>query len=192
MTSPRLKPTKRCFVTVGATASFISLIQNVLQPTFLEALKLHNYTELRIQYGKNGKKTFDDYCWLLSDELKKSLEIEITGFDFNKTGLKEEMLAAKRIYTTSTMKGSEGCVISHAGEYTVQYMGGQMAGNVADEQALGSGSILEAMRIEVPVIVVPNTDLLDNHQVELAEVLAEQNYVVHGSLRYVVAVYGRQ
>lgn len=40
------------------------------------------------------------------------------------------------------------------------------------------------MRIEVPVIVVPNPDLLDNHQVELAEVLAEQNYVVHGNLKY--------
>lgn len=46
------------------------------------------------------------------------------------------------------------------------------------------------MRIEVPVIVVPNTELLDNHQVELAEVLAEQNYVVHGSLRYVLVADG--
>lgn len=52
------------------------------------------------------------------------------------------------------------------------------------ELSLGSGSILDAMRIEVPVVVVPNADLLDNHQVELAEVLAEQNYVVHGNLRY--------
>ena len=47
----------------------------------------------------------------------------------------------------------------------------------------GSGSILDALRIEVPIIVVPNPDLLDNHQLELAEALAEQNYVVHGQLR---------
>lgn len=45
------------------------------------------------------------------------------------------------------------------------------------------------MRIEVPIIVVPNTELLDNHQVELAEVLAEQNYVVHGDLRYVQDIF---
>lgn len=189
MANSKPKPMKRCFVTVGATASFISLIQKVLEPTFLEALRLHNYTELRIQYGKDGKKTFDDYCWLLGDELKQSLGIEITGFDFNKTGLKEEMLAAKRIYTRSTMAGLEGCVISHAGQYTACYELTRCL-NVLTRRSLGSGSILEAMRIEVPVIVVPNTDLLDNHQVELAEVLAEQSYVVHGNLRYVFAASG--
>lgn len=38
------------------------------------------------------------------------------------------------------------------------------------------------MRISVPLIVVPNEDLLDNHQVELAEQLASMEYVVHGRL----------
>lgn len=46
----------------------------------------------------------------------------------------------------------------------------------------GSGSILEAMRVEVPMIVVPNEDLLDNHQIELAQELSKQGYVVHGRL----------
>lgn len=46
----------------------------------------------------------------------------------------------------------------------------------------GSGTVLDALRVQVPLIVVPNEELLDNHQVELAEALAEQGYVVHGKL----------
>ena len=53
----------------------------------------------------------------------------------------------------------------------------------ANSDEIGSGSILEALRIGVPLIVVPNTDLLHNHQVELAEELAKQDYVIYGKLR---------
>ena len=53
----------------------------------------------------------------------------------------------------------------------------------ADSAEPGSGSILEALRIGVPLIVVPNTDLLHNHQVELAEELAKQDYVIYGKIR---------
>lgn len=38
------------------------------------------------------------------------------------------------------------------------------------------------MRLSAPLIVVPNPTLLDNHQVELAEELAKQDYVVHGDV----------
>lgn len=110
------RPPKRCFVTVGATASFTRLIRAVLEARFLDALAHQGYTELRVQYGKGGKKTFDDYFWVLPDELKTKLGIAITGFDFNKDGLQEEMLAAKRVHKKSQYRGVEGCVISHAGE----------------------------------------------------------------------------
>lgn len=41
---------------------------------------------------------------------------------------------------------------------------------------------MDALRVAVPLIVIPNEDLLDNHQVELAEALAQMEYVVHGKL----------
>ena len=51
----------------------------------------------------------------------------------------------------------------------------------------GSGSVLEALRLAVPLIVVPNSSLLDNHQEELAEEMAAQGYAVHGHIEFVVA-----
>ena len=58
-------------------------------------------------------------------------------------------------------------------------------GKTLIRSCLGSGSILDALRISVPIIVVPNPYLLDNHQEELAEELAKLGYVVHGNLKYV-------
>lgn len=46
----------------------------------------------------------------------------------------------------------------------------------------GAGTILDGLRISVPLIVVPNPSLLDNHQDELAEELEKQGYVVHGHI----------
>lgn len=38
------------------------------------------------------------------------------------------------------------------------------------------------MRLDLPIIVVPNPELLDNHQTELAEELERQGYVTYGHL----------
>ena len=42
---------------------------------------------------------------------------------------------------------------------------------------------MDAVRIGVPVIVVPNTALLDNHQLEFAEQMARMDYAVHGDIK---------
>ncbi len=51
-----------------------------------------------------------------------------------------------------------------------------------NSSVIGAGTVLDAMRLDVPIIVVPNTSLLDNHQVELAEELERQGYVTYGHL----------
>ncbi|KAI9787969.1 MAG: N-acetylglucosaminyldiphosphodolichol N-acetylglucosaminyltransferase catalytic subunit alg13 [Candelina submexicana] len=153
MTLDNARPRKLCFVTIGATASFDALLSAVLNRRFLETLRDTGYTDLQIQYGKEGRMIFDDFIAEHGHGEKTICGISITGFGFNKKGLGQEMLGAK-----GQRNDKEGVVISHA----------------------GSGSILDALRISVPLIVVPNPGLLDNHQEELAEILAEQGYVVHG------------
>jgi len=56
---------------------------------------------------------------------------------------------------------------------------------------IGSGSILEALRYQIPLIVVPNTGLLDNHQEELAVAMERNNYLVRGDVKYVDLLYQR-
>lgn len=38
------------------------------------------------------------------------------------------------------------------------------------------------MRLYIPLVVVPNPDLAENHQVQLAKKLEELEYIVYGKL----------
>jgi beta-1,4-N-acetylglucosaminyltransferase len=137
------------------------LIEAVLSPSFCAALEAHNYTHLLVQYGKDGQRLYES-CIQQAQASEKSMTLQIKGFDLDPSGLQPHLLRAKG---HNIPNSTPGVVISHA----------------------GSGSILDAMRISVPLIVVPNSTLLDNHQVELAEALAEQEYVVHGRLENLAA-----
>ncbi|EME46670.1 glycosyltransferase family 1 protein [Dothistroma septosporum NZE10] len=147
---------KTCFVTIGATASFAGLIEDVISEHFFRALEVQGYTDLLVQYGQDGQELYES-CIAAAKNTESGSVIKVTGFALDKQGLERYMIQAKG----SRNEGHEGVVISHA----------------------GSGTILDALRISVPLIVVPNEELLDNHQVELAEALAEQEYVVHGRLK---------
>ncbi|KAF2020970.1 glycosyltransferase family 1 protein [Aaosphaeria arxii CBS 175.79] len=55
----------------------------------------------------------------------------------------------------------------------------------------GSGSILAALRYQVPLIVVPNTQLLDNHQSELAIAMDKSGYLIEGQVNNISAALDR-
>ncbi|TID16472.1 glycosyltransferase family 1 protein [Venturia nashicola] len=151
-----LKKNKVCFVTIGATASFPSLIRAVLSPSFLHAASSHDYTKLIIQFGRGGDSLFKELCMKAQKEGPYGLTVE--GFD-----LTNDMMGEMRVVKASAREGrqrEEGIVLCHA----------------------GTGSVLDALRLAVPVIVVPNPELLDNHQEQFAEVMEKMEYAVHGSL----------
>ena len=101
---------KVCFVTIGATADFDPLLRAVLSPSFLQALHTSAYTSLLLQYGSSGKLILKEFEENATNDHRKSYGIEVTGFDFNKQGLSQEMRAVKGGNGTE-----EGIVISHAG-----------------------------------------------------------------------------
>lgn len=98
-----------CFVTIGATADFDSLVRAALSPPFLEALEEGGYTDLVIQHGTSGARIFDESI-AANEKQSHGRHLRIRGFDFKKEGLASEMQA---------VKGEEGrlqgVVISHAG-----------------------------------------------------------------------------
>ncbi|KAM0335880.1 hypothetical protein ACHAQA_000931 [Verticillium albo-atrum] len=81
--------------------------------------------------------------------------LHITAFEFV-DDLTQEMLRCRAEANTCR----DGLVICHA----------------------GTGTILDGLRIHVPLIVVPNPTLKDNHQEELAEEIQKQGYAVWGRL----------
>lgn len=153
---PSSRPRKVCFVTIGATASFQALIRATISSSFCHSLEQNHYTDLIVQYGADGDGLFQSLLQAMASS-EQRIGVNVTGFGLDTNGLGQYMNLAK---TGGDDSGVEGLVVSHA----------------------GSGTILQALRIDVPIVVVPNSELLDNHQVELADALAEQEYVVHGKL----------
>ena len=102
-------PRKVCFVTIGASASFDSLVRATLNPTFLKVLNEYRYTDLCIQHGGSGQELLQEF---LEQHAKSGglYGINISGFDFNRNGLGAEMMAAK-----GQSEMNKGVVISHAG-----------------------------------------------------------------------------
>jgi|TARA_R110002003_G_scaffold25_5_gene1168 beta-1,4-N-acetylglucosaminyltransferase len=164
---------KLCFVTTGATAPFTALIESVLQSSTLDALRANGYTHLLVQYG-SAKDVFEkrsDAARTHIDESKEQGPLIVDGIDFNPDGLQAQFKLVQQ---------SKGLVISHAGTMTTHPIIVQRYVTCA-----GSGSILEALRFQVPLIVVPNTALLDNHQEELAVAMERSNYLIRGDARCV-------
>ncbi|KAG9632819.1 glycosyltransferase family 1 protein, partial [Aureobasidium melanogenum] len=155
--APLTRPRKVCFVTIGATASFSALIRATVSPSFCHSLEQNHYTDLIVQYGADGDSLFQSLVQDVDANNNQHTAINVSGFGLDTSGLGQYMKLAK---TGGDDGGIEGLVVSHA----------------------GSGTILHALRVDVPLVVVPNSELLDNHQVELADALAEQEYVVHGKL----------
>ncbi|KAI2779756.1 glycosyltransferase family 1 protein [Daldinia loculata] len=159
--APRSKY-KYAFVTIGASASFKLLIEEVLSEAFLAKLKSLDFTHLIIQCGP-------DYDYFLSAEPEPCPddpnELLITGFTYH-DDIRRYMELTTAGYVTSTFKRDRGLIITHA----------------------GSGSILEALDFDSALIAVPNPTLMDNHQSEIAEEMDSQGHLIQGKIGSLVDI----
>ena len=73
-------------------------------------------------------------------------------------------------------------VISHAGGSQTTPLA--VSGLLVLISSLGSGSILDVIRVK-PLLVVPNSSLMDNHQAQLAEALERQGYLIASTVEQV-------
>ncbi|KAH7384504.1 glycosyltransferase family 28 C-terminal domain-containing protein [Pyrenochaeta sp. MPI-SDFR-AT-0127] len=144
---------KLCFVTTGATAPFTALIESALSPATLDVLLNLGFTHLLVQYGS----AIDVYN-RSSSLARAHLQQHNREQKFIIDGIDFDSEGLKPQFRL--VQQSKGVVISHA----------------------GSGTILEALRYQIPLIVVPNTELLDNHQEELAVAMERNNYLVRGNV----------
>ncbi|KOS20329.1 UDP-N-acetylglucosamine transferase subunit alg13 [Escovopsis weberi] len=141
-----------CLATVGATVGFEALTREALDPLFWQALSSLGFTHLRVQCGP-------DIPWASSalasraDRVPAGLSVEV--FDVRNNLVREEMVLCQAAEGARAL----GLIISHA----------------------GTGTILDAWRTGVPLIVVPNDKLLDNHQLEMAKHLSKEGYAIMAS-----------
>lgn len=159
-----------CLVTVGATVGFEELTKQVLQPAFWQFLSSQGFTELHIQCGP-------DISWasaIFSDQkgqLPQGFQIDV--FDVKNNLMKDEMVLCQ----ARAGERAQGLVISHAGTYQQR----RMLHKTHPYETPGTGTILDAWKMGLPLVVVPNTSLLNDHQTEMAKHLMKQGYATMSS-----------
>lgn len=99
------------------------------------------------------------------------------------THLRVQYGASELTFTSLSPKAAS--VISVAGFNFVESLRDEIAQADLVISHAGSGSILDALRFQKRLIVVPNEALMGNHQKELAEELGRQGYLVEGCVGYV-------
>ncbi|KAI0393355.1 hypothetical protein F5Y17DRAFT_432950 [Xylariaceae sp. FL0594] len=147
---------RTAFVTIGATAGFRRLLEEVLSEKFLKTLQTLNFTDLIVQCGPD----VDFFEAAIPRDATVSYGLNITAFPYA-PDLADYFTQASYSDGDSLGAGrARGVIVSHA----------------------GSGSIIGALEYDSKLVAVPNPELMDNHQVEIAEEMESQGFLVHGTL----------
>ncbi|KXJ90972.1 hypothetical protein Micbo1qcDRAFT_195801 [Microdochium bolleyi] len=153
---------RTCFVTIGATAGFRPLLEEVASGDFRQKLRSLGYTRLLVQCGPDLEyfKTATSTSSTLGSKDSASDNLQIESFAYTDEIGKMMQLAGPSAEGGEQGRRGYGVIISHA----------------------GSGSIMDALRYNAKLIAVPNESLMDNHQAELADEMQTQGFLVSGRI----------
>ncbi|ODQ64290.1 hypothetical protein NADFUDRAFT_43296 [Nadsonia fulvescens var. elongata DSM 6958] len=143
---------KTVFVTVGATVPFDEMIQLVLATRSRQLLHDQGFRHLVIQHGHRDEKKWSNI--IQGVELDDTWTDLVKEFELDDTWTLDSMAYSEDI--TSLINQAD-LVISHA----------------------GTGSILDALRLQKPLVVVVNSQLMDNHQLEVAHEFSQGGYLLY-------------
>lgn len=160
----------RAFVTVGSTR-FDALVQRALSDAVLDVLRRRGYSTIVVQCGDSDfdsdQFTQDGESWTRA--LEGGGAVEVWRF---KASLDEEYRQADLVISHA---GTSRCIAPTC--FSRSFSG-----------LIGSGTILDVLRLQKPLIVVPNSTLLDDHQQELASALAGLGHVRAATVPWVFLV----
>ncbi|KAH7865916.1 hypothetical protein Vadar_013075 [Vaccinium darrowii] len=126
-------------------------------------------SEKRIVFVTVGTTSFDTLVRAVDNsEVKREL------FGRGYTHLLIQM--GRGSYTPTKSSGEDGCLAVDYFTFSSSIADTLRSASLVISHA-GSGSIFETLRLGKPLIVVVNEDLMDNHQSELAEELADRKHL---------------
>ncbi|CAH1106023.1 unnamed protein product [Psylliodes chrysocephalus] len=145
---------KKIFVTVGTT-KFPKLIDAVTTEDVLNTIKSLGYNFVQIQTGKEFSKVH------IAPDLPLSYKLHCNGENGQIILKFDDLILKYEPYFENFEEEivNSDLVISHA----------------------GAGTCLEVLRKKKTLLVVINEDLMDNHQIELAEELQSRGYLYYST-----------
>ncbi|CAI4063095.1 hypothetical protein SUVZ_07G1990 [Saccharomyces uvarum] len=153
---------KTIFVTCGATIPFPKLVSCVLSDGFCRELVEYGFVRLIIQFGTNFATEFEQ---LVQERRGKTEDTEISNDEFGCGGdVRRYALMDGRLE-----------VIGFDFSTKVQKIIGDLSNLVISHA--GTGSILDSLRLNKPLIVCVNDSLMDNHQQQIADKFVALGYL---------------
>ncbi|XP_020592382.1 UDP-N-acetylglucosamine transferase subunit ALG13 homolog [Phalaenopsis equestris] len=126
---------------------------------------------------KEQKMVFVTVGTTCFDALVKSVDSQHVRNELKKRGYTSVLIQMGRgSYIPSKSCGEEDCLIVDYFNFSPSIADYLRSASLIISHA-GSGSIFETLRLRKPLIVVVNEDLMDNHQSELAEELADRKHL---------------